>query len=190
MSNTFRMILQGFCYRGGSRTASSAPSEGSVFQILVFPCWTQIPDHAAYLGHTTPVPHLHTHTHKSHSHTPLLCKVLSGPGCHSWALLAVCAHFITFLILNCYPVSDCSLPAPTRIVYWTLILAACLDSMPDSRLCFCPVSVALFTGIYSACLIILNKSGKWIQLSLMLHDSFNCKPYLIQYIRHHEHILT
>ncbi len=64
--------------------------------------------------------------------------------CYPFALLpfdiGLLSHF-------CY----CPLPAPTLIIYWTLILAACLDSLPDSRLCFSPVSIALFTGIYSGC---------------------------------------
>ncbi len=116
-----------------------------------------------------PAPHS-THTHKSHSYTPLLCEVLNCPAVISERCY-LCL-FSSLLILDCYPVSDCSLPATTWIIYWTLILAACLDSLPDSRLCLSPVSIVLFTGVYSAYLTILIKSSKWIQLSLMLHNKY------------------
>ncbi len=118
---------------------------------------------ASYLGliarHTCN-PFTHTHTYNSHLHTLLLCEVLICPGCHLWALLTVCVTTVwSWTVI------------PFRIVYWTLILAVCLDSLPDSRLCSSPVSITLFTGIYSARLTILNKSCKWIQLSLMLHNN-------------------
>ncbi len=131
-----------YCNRGGSRTASSAPPEGSISRILIFPCWTQIPIMPLTWDwlHTTPAPHLHTHTHIKATRTHHISA-------KSWIAPAVitercypCLHYY-LLVLDCYPISDCSPPAQISIVSWTLTLSACLDSL-DS------VSIALFTGLY------------------------------------------
>ncbi len=98
------------CYRGGSRTASSAPPEGSVSRILVYPCWTQIPivPHTWYWLHATPATHSHTHTHIKATYTHYFSA-------KSWFALTVISERCYpclrcyLLILDCYPVSDCLL---------------------------------------------------------------------------------
>ncbi len=145
------------------RRFSDAPPEGSVSRILVFPCWTQIPIMPFTWDwlHATPAPHLHTHIKATHTHH------FSAKSQLSFLSVVTRVRFITFwswtvipfLIVLCLP----------RLWLFTGLWFYPPASIP--RLTLDSVSIALFTGVYSACLTILNKSYKWIQLSLMLHNT-------------------
>ncbi len=130
-----------YCYRGGSRTASSAPPEGTIIWILVS-CHSDYSSHfPSYLGlinhpHLFPI---YTHTYKPHTHTDLL-QSLDLPCCHFWALYPC--------LLSCYLTLDCLL---IILVVWCLPrLGLCLldcDCLPPtltSHLVFNSVSPLLF----------------------------------------------
>ncbi len=98
------------------------------------------------------LPHTHTHTH---THTESLRSLYIG--CLFWAL-----YLFEFCVLDRGP----------RIVSPELcLLAACPDLPPGTRLCLCLTPAVLpcrYLTLYFV--IILNKSCKWIQTFLTLHN--------------------
>ncbi len=157
--NSILPNLQVYCYRGGSRTASSAPPEGTLTWIQVSCHSDSISHFPSYLGLINH-PHLFPiYTHISHTHTDPL-RSLDLPCCHFWAFYPC--------LQSCYLTLDCLLVI--LIVCCLPRLGLCLldcDCLPlalTSCLVFYSVSAlpllfCLTSSLTLYCLTILSKTA-------------------------------